>query len=139
MSAGMPRDLSSDERYVLDVLLSRPFFGRDELREQVGHTRVTGLSCSCGCPSMNLAVDRPVAAAPTSGMVADGVGLDAGGKPVGALLFVDDDGYMSELEIFGWADDTFGMPTVASFKLAEWEDQGGGTHRLKNSPSEKSG
>lgn len=130
----MDRDLQPDERHVLDVLLSRDFAGRDELREQARSARASGLSCSCGCPSINLAVDRSTAPAPISGMVVDGVGIDASGKMVGALLFVTD-GYLAELEIYGLDDDAYGMPTPASFELAEWEDMGKGGGVLKNMPA----
>ena len=130
----MDRDLQPDERQVLDVLLSRDFAGRDELREQAQSVRVSGLSCSCGCPSINLAVDRSAAPAPISGMVVDGVGIDASGKMVSALLFVTD-GYLAQLEIYGLADNAYGMPTPASFELAEWEHLRGGGGVLKNMPA----
>ncbi len=37
-----PRTLLPDERRLLDVLLSRPFEGRDELRAQAAAVQVTG-------------------------------------------------------------------------------------------------
>ncbi len=122
-----PRDLLPDERYMLDVLLSRPFDGRDELSAQASALSVKG-PCTCGCPSIALAVDRSARPAPVRGMVAEGVGLDVQGNVVGVLLFVDDDGYMSELEVYafggdihGRPTDAYGMPTVETFELAEWE------------------
>ena len=129
-----PRSLSPDEQHVLNVLLSRPFPGRDELRTQVAHARVVGLACDCGCPSVTLTVDRSAAPAPATGMVVDGVGLDADGNALGVLLFVGDDGYLAELEIYSAAGETVGMPTVQSFALAEWESQGHGGAMLKNPP-----
>ena len=137
-----PRDLLPDERHLLDVLLSRPFDGRDELSAQASAVTATGLSCKCGCPSIDLAVDRAVPSATVRGMVAEGVGLDRNGNRVGVLLWVDDDGYMNGLEVFGFGDDirgrpteTFGWPTVESFELAEWEPWPNGMGRnLKNMP-----
>jgi hypothetical protein len=130
------RDLLPDERHILDVLLAQPFEGRDELREQARFLTVTGPSCACGCRSVDLSVNRSIAAsAPNHGMVADGVGVDADGHVVGVLLFVGDDGYLSELEIYGaGGDDTYGRPTVESFEVAVWEQVGKAVHRLKNTP-----
>src|SRR5687767_4288407 len=137
----MPRDLLPDERYFLDVLLSQPFNGRDELREQAHHVSVTGLSCSCGCPSVGLAVDRTAPPAPVSGMVAEGVGVDADGNLVGVMLLVDDGGYMYDLDVWAFGGDvhgqrteSYGRPTIESFELSDYEDAGEGFRVLKNMP-----
>ena len=67
-------------------------------------------------------------------MVVEGSGVDADGNFVGVLLFVDEAGYMTELEVYafgGTSDgrvtgDRWGMPTVESFRLAEWYPYPGG-------------
>jgi hypothetical protein len=74
-------------------------------------------------------------------MVADGVGVDAVGNIVGVLLFVDDEGYMSGLEVFAYGgtvdgrdtENTWGWPTLESFQIAQWEPAGDG-FTLKNAP-----
>src|SRR5712691_3568995 len=50
-----PRALSTTERALVDFLLAGPL-GRDELRMQAETATVVG-TCSCGCPSVWLAVD----------------------------------------------------------------------------------
>lgn len=137
-----PRELSPTEKHFLDVLLSRPFVGRDELREQAPHVTVTGLSCTCGCPSLALSVDASAPPAPVRGMVTEGNGLDANGNYVGVTLFVDDDGYMNDFDVWAWGDDihgretiSWGWPTVESFELPEWEPHPDGLGAtLKNPP-----
>ena len=131
-----PRSLGPDGRRLLDVLLSRPFEGRDELRAQVAAVQVTGSSCQCGgCPSLALAVSDGAPRSSVTGMVVEGAGVDPDGNQVGVLLFVDDQGCMNELEVYahgGTVDgrltgDRWGMPTVESFRLAEWEPHPGST------------
>jgi hypothetical protein len=140
------RGLLPDERHILDVLLSRPFEGRDELRAQAEVVSVAGPSCECGCPSVALVVDRVAPKAPVKGVAADGVGVDQDGNIVGVGLLVDDDGYMYDLDVwpFGGTVDgrdtegAWGRPTAETFQLAEWEphtDGMGGT--LKNVPGHR--
>ena len=136
------RDLLPDERHFFEVLLSRPFEGRDELREQALHVLVSGPSCICGCPSVALEVDHTSATATVADRVPDGVGLDADGNRVGVTLLMDREGYLKEIDVSpigeniqGRPTETYGRPTVESFELADWEphDDGlGGT--LKNVP-----
>jgi hypothetical protein len=121
-----PRSLLPDERHILDVLLSRPFEGRDELKAQVAVVSVDGLSCACGCPSLALTVEPTAQPAPVHGMVAEGAGVDRDGNAVGVLLFVDDHGYMADVDVYargGTVDgratgDRWGMPVLESFELA---------------------
>jgi hypothetical protein len=138
-----PRELLPDERHMLEVLLSRPFAGRDELREQLTAISVTGLSCECGCPSLALSVERVAPPAPAKGLVADGVGVDADGNLVGVHLLLDDEGYMADLDVYafgGMVDGrvtkgAWGKPTPESFELAELEpDPSGHGYALKNLP-----
>jgi hypothetical protein len=78
-------------------------------------------------------------------MVAEGVGVDQEGNLVGVLLWVDDEGYMNDLEVYGSGGDvdgrptdTYGKPTVESFDLAEWEpNENGLGGTLKNVPGRK--
>ncbi|MBV6701894.1 hypothetical protein [Kitasatospora aureofaciens] len=76
------------------------------LRAQIPHLRVTG-HCPCPCPSIDFAPDRAtVAAAPVTGNpVVEAEMLDADGRPVGGVLLFAFDGYLSNLEIYSWADE----------------------------------
>ena len=129
------RELTAEERGVLDLLLTRRFPGRDALVEQARHARTTGPSCTCGCPSFALVADHALAAAAVDErMPTDAHGSDPGGNAVGVLLFVDD-GYLSEVEIYSTdvSDGFAGLPDPGSLKLSEWsEPDEAGTRRLLN-------
>jgi hypothetical protein len=49
------RDLTAEERKLLDWLLHHGFQGAEQFLFQVEQTRAIG-RCSCGCPSVDLAV-----------------------------------------------------------------------------------
>jgi hypothetical protein len=130
------RPLDSDQRALLDFLLSRDFPGRAELVRQAETVLTAGSSCSCGCPSFSLVADRALPAAAVSyadRMVSDAHGTDPGGNEVGVLLFTED-GYLFDVEIYGIAGDDFaGLPRPDSLKLSEWsEPDDQGTSRLLN-------
>jgi hypothetical protein len=137
----MTRPLAQEERLILEFLLSKPFPGRDQLLRQLDHVRVTGPSCSCGCDSVGLAVDRNVAPAPVEERVpTDAFGRDPEGNEVGVLLHVVD-GYLDDLEFYSTADVArFGRPTLESLRLAVWSDQDAeGTRVLLNPPAHEDG
>jgi hypothetical protein len=78
-------------------------------------------SCSCGCPSISLAVSDgvPTAIAGKDRIVVDLSGQTSEGFSVGVLLF-QDDGKLSELEIYPFDDEgTFGLPTIESLSPFE--------------------
>jgi len=115
------RALSDDERRLLDFLLSAEFEGRDALRRQAASARTAGTSCTCGCPSFYLNPDRSLASAPVTERVpVEAHGRDPGGHLVGVLLFVDD-GYLSELEVFGYESPEFaGLPRPDDLEISQW-------------------
>jgi len=130
------RPLTSQERAILDLLLSREFPGRAELAAQAESVQTKGSSCSCGCPSFSLVADRTLAAADVSQrMVSDAHGPDPAGNAVGVLLFVDD-GYLAEVEVYdvmcegkGFA----GLPDANKLSLSEWSQPNeSGTRWLQN-------
>ena len=129
------RPLDSDQRALLDFLLSRDFPGRAELVRQAKTVLTAGSSCSCGCPSYSLVADRALLAAAVSyadRMVSDAHGTDPGGNEVGVLLFTED-GYLFDVEIYGVGDDFAGLPRPDSLKLSEWSERDDhGTRRLLN-------
>lgn len=124
------RELTADEKAVLELMLTRPFPGRDELRAQLPHVRATGLSCGCGCPSIALQVDRAAPHAHVSDRTpADAFGRDGEGNLVFVVLFVED-GYLSELEFTDMASTSStgapGFPALDSLRLPQWQDLPGG-------------
>jgi hypothetical protein len=55
-------------------------------------------------------------------MASDAHGLDPGGNSIGVLLFVKD-GYLDDVEIFGYEGSTFaGLPVPSALKLSEWSE-----------------
>src|SRR5687767_5478014 len=103
----LPRPLSAPERAALEALLGHADFpGRDALREQLGSTTVVG-HCSCGCATVDLAVDPAAPAAPDarSPIPTDADVLGDDGEPVGGVIvFVDDAGYLSMLEVYAYGE-----------------------------------
>jgi len=81
--------------------------GSEDLRSylpQLEGMRAAG-SCSCGCPSLCLV---PVDSAPLGvnrgeRVVGEFVGVTVGGDAIGLIVF-QDDGRLSELEIYPYAD-----------------------------------
>ncbi len=131
----MARPLTSEQRAVLDLLLSRDFPGSAELRRQAERVETGGSSCKCGCPSFSLIADRALPAADIAygdRMVSEAHGPDPAGNPIGVLLFTED-GYLAEVEVFGYTDEFGGLPRAESLRLSEWsEPDAHGTRWLLN-------
>jgi hypothetical protein len=127
------RVLTSDERAILDLLLTRDFPGRDALLAQAETVRTTGLSCGCGCPSFTLQPERTLPPADAPRMPTDAHGTDPNGNRVGVLLFVKD-GYLSEVEVHSWTgSEIAGLPAASDLTLSEWtEADGRGVRKLRN-------
>jgi len=127
------RDLTPNQRSVLDLLLMRSFPGREALLEQAKTVRTTGLSCTCGCPSFSLTPDRTLPAADVADrMPSDAHGIDPGGNEIGVLLWVDE-GYLFDVEVFSYEGSDFaGLPEPGALKLSEWSepDDAGSRHLL---------
>lgn len=125
------RELTVAERSLLDFLLTKPSAGQEALMRQAETVRTGGSSCACGCPSFSLLADRSLPAADVPQRVASQAhGLDPGGNRVGVLLFADD-GYLREVEIFGYTGSTFvGLPDPSDLCISEWSDSGRSRHLL---------
>ena len=121
------RELTADEKGVLEFVLSQPFPGRDELRAQLASVGTTGLSCRCGCPSIWLEVDRSMSAAPVVGSLG-AIGRDIAGNIVDVRLLLEK-GYMKELDFTDIAGTSgsgaVGIPTLASLHLVQRLESGG--------------
>lgn len=104
MTGDVPRPLSDIERGVIARLLSVPFPGRDELCAQLPFTIVGG-RCSCGCATVNLAVDRAAAPAVVLSGAPVSADLSDGEYYAGIVLLVDGEGYLSCLEVYSIGDE----------------------------------
>lgn len=113
-----PRKLTSKEEALLSFLLSRQFPGRDQLRQQMRSARVSG-ECKCGCPTVELLVDR--AQSPRAKVVrrmpVEAIGNDEDGTQLYALLHVDDDGFLCELEAYRVDSKPLKLPDPGSLHL----------------------
>jgi hypothetical protein len=104
------RPLASSEVALLDALLRHEFEGVDELRVQ---TRQVSASpgCTCGCGTLDLHVpDTVPRSSSCSPVPVVGTVVDADGDPIGGLLLFVDDGRLSGLEVYSFADDPLPMP-----------------------------
>src|SRR3954447_5022393 len=106
------RELAPDERRLLDFLFTGDFPERAQLAAQAATARTRGSSCVCGCPSFSLVPDRslPPANLPGLGPVIEAGGTDPAGNKIGVLLFPDEDGYLSEVEVYSLEGPFGGLP-----------------------------
>ncbi|MEO8969350.1 MAG: hypothetical protein ABI427_17665, partial [Solirubrobacteraceae bacterium] len=102
-----PRPFSEREEAILRLMLSVDGPGIGALREQADAAMVVG-RCSCGCATVDLAVDR--SRAPRSLLTQSPIvetqtkpGAAEHNVPVDVLLFLDD-GWLSSLEIVYFDD-----------------------------------
>ncbi|WP_331766192.1 hypothetical protein [Embleya sp. NBC_00896] len=98
--------LSDDVRRTLELLLAGDTDADRGYRPQIPHTRMKS-GCTCGCPSVDLRVDRDtVAAGPVAGspIVADGIIRHDGGEFIGEALVFAFGGYLTTLEVCVWDD-----------------------------------
>jgi hypothetical protein len=116
-------DLTSDQRALVDFLLSREFAGRAELMEQAITVRTAGPSCGCGCPSFSLVPDTSLAPAKIVDppVASEAYGTDPEGNSIGVLLFVGEEGYLREVEVYSRDGGFGGLPTPSALKLSDLE------------------
>jgi hypothetical protein len=98
--------MTRTEKDVLDRLLSVDFEGSRELREQAAFILGVESSCSCGCPTVGLKVDRTKAPPATcsSPIPSELFELDrADGIPRTVICFLAD-GYLADLECVYYDD-----------------------------------
>lgn len=114
-----PRPVSPTERGVLDLLLTQEFEGVEKLRAQLRHVQVVG-RCSCGCATVDLAVDRDLCE-PATGrgrpILSEADVLDDAGAPRGGVIVFLTDGYLSLLEIFSYFEPIVGWPRADRLRL----------------------
>ena len=112
-----PLDLNSDERALLEFLLTAEFPGRSELLDQAQHVQAVG-DCDCGCGTIDLGVEgRVVPAQAHEGLVPVEAYGERNGVPLEVLLFVRG-GLLSSLEIVDYSTDRpLAYPTPGELKL----------------------
>jgi hypothetical protein len=117
-----PRALAPVELRLLEFLLSRPFPGCDELRNQLKSAKVSGV-CPCGCPSLHLITERSVwLRAPVLGRVpVEAHGQQPSGAWASIFLHVVHQ-YLDELEIVGMGSDVItACPSPEDLRLHVWD------------------
>ena len=110
--AGAPRQLSDAELELIEALLGAAGTGAGRFLGQLAKIQVVG-GCSCGCPSIDLAVvdgKRNGPAVPV--IVADAESPE--GVPVGVILWARDK-VLSGLEVHPWnGSDSVRLPRTES-------------------------
>jgi hypothetical protein len=110
------RPLTSNERALLDALLSAEFPGVGALREQA-RDLLARRGCECGCgtlellPQGNPSRSEATSPAPSEGRVRDALGTEVGGL----LLFVRH-GLLDSLEIYSW-DERLPLPLIGQVEF----------------------
>jgi hypothetical protein len=116
------RDLTPDERSILELLLSKAFPGNDLLRQQLANVQTSGLSCKCGWASIWLDVDRSVSPTQVWGSI-NAFGRDDGGNLVDLALHFEG-GYLKELDLTDIASMSatgVGLPRAETLSFDERE------------------
>jgi len=117
--------LTPQQAQLVEFRLSGDLGGHDEqLHNQAATVRTSGSSCDCGCPSFYLDPDRSTAATRSepAGPLVEAHGRDPGGNFIGVLLWVRD-GYLSEVEVFGYEASEFaGLPNPGALSFSQWSE-----------------
>jgi hypothetical protein len=111
MPSDVPRQLTGDERRVLDGLLANDFDGADALRIQATSVAARR-GCECGCGTIEL-VPQPNAPRSTasSPLPAEGRVFDDEGKEIGGLLLFLEEGQLPSLEVYSF-DQPLPLPKI---------------------------
>jgi hypothetical protein len=109
------RSLAPSEEALVRALIAQA--GKQDLLPQVSRIRVVS-GCTCGCPSIDFALDGRLSARHGIGEIAaEGTGQTLDGATVGVMLWVRE-GELSGLEIYPIDTlDVNGLPSVASLKV----------------------
>lgn len=112
MRSETSRELTDEERRVLERLLSVEFDGVQALRSQAARVRAAG-RCPCGCPSIELTVppDVPIAAWSSGRAPCLGELTQIGDELPAQITLLVTDGRMSYLELIWYgAQHPLGWP-----------------------------
>lgn len=108
-----PRSLTSEERSLIEFLLSAEFPGRDELKFQLEAVKAVGV-CECGCGTVILQVGESGAPAAEETPIP----IEAYGENVDVLLFARNR-FLSSLELV-FHDDRLPRPFPKPGDLKLW-------------------
>jgi len=111
------RDLTVEERRLLEWLVSNGSPNRGDFVAQITHTKVVA-RCKCGCPTLDLAIGGKTSrTVGPSTILADAYGHSPEGVPVNVTLHALEGG-LSELEVISMDNkDVFGMPTPETLQI----------------------
>jgi hypothetical protein len=111
------RALTVDEIALLKALLERG--GHEAFLPQLEVAGVTG-GCSCGCPTIGIAVPESNAVRTAAPKILVDVLGDVDGRTVGVLVF-QAGGMLTELEVYDicGVDGKFGLPAIESIRPLE--------------------
>jgi hypothetical protein len=118
--------MTIEERAVLDRLLSADFPGVIEFRAQAEAILGVKSSCVCGCPSVAPTIDREIAPAAKSSTLALAEIQEltrSDGVPRSVLLFIDTDGYITDLECVYYDDALAEWPVLANSVVMVHDDE----------------
>jgi hypothetical protein len=108
----MDRALSPEEAELVRWMIRHGLPEADQYAEQIESLRVVG-GCSCGCPTIDFAVDTTRPNLPGSRVIAKALGRSLGVGDIGVLLFADH-GQISMLEVYAYDDwdSPFPLPEI---------------------------
>jgi hypothetical protein len=113
-----PRQLSDDERTLIEWLLRHGEVGASDYLQQLPYTLVAS-QCDCGCPTIGLTVsaNAPRISQPT-GIITDVRAVPPEGGDVGMMVHAAD-GYLKELEVYpiGETPAKFSLPHIDTIIL----------------------
>jgi hypothetical protein len=113
------RDLTQHERDVVRWLLEHGNPGAEKLIPQVDRLTVIA-KCTCGCPTVDFALDGKPVPGKGHGLISDNLG-EVDGMSVGVMLFATGEKiFMLEVYSTAGTDKTFGLPAVKD--LFSWEE-----------------
>ena len=133
-ASAFPRDLTEQERGILDFILGQEWEGAHGVRAMLRETRVTGM-CSCGCGSIELSVDpeAPTEEFTTPSPVPAEAVARVDGKIVGFFLFINDDGGYLDFVWYCDPEERPGrLPRLDELQIPEWRGAEPGSGVLTN-------
>lgn len=111
--APLNRPLTQDERDLVRWLVEHSHLNASSLLLQIDRLSVA-TGCTCGCPTIDFALDGEPAATEGGVLVSDWL-AEVDGMPVGVMLW-QTNGRISTLEIYSLpgTDKPFGLPAIGS-------------------------
>jgi hypothetical protein len=121
-----PRDLTPEERTILDFLIEANVEQRDTLAALLRDSQVTSL-CGCGCESPTLTIDQEAAldAAPVPLKLPEDAAARVEGKSITVMLFVNLERPAASMEYVWHTSEQKNrgprLPRADELEIARWE------------------